>query len=845
MNLRPNLCVLLAGSLGTAPAFALPHSDLAGLREAYAASRRSVVADGTRHLARNPEQGFSASFDGRGVRVRPDDGAWEWGLDLVRFGAAGHECAVDHADCADADGSRLSRTRAAGLVEWYENGAAGLEHGFTVTETPEGDGLLSFVLAIRGSLAAEPESDGLGARFVDERLGAVLAYRGLAAFDADGRSLPAGIEVAGGDVTIRVDARGARAPIVVDPILQQVYLKASNTNIADYFGHAVAISGDTAVIGAYQEDSNATGVNGNQSDNTATNAGAAYVFVRSGTAWTQQAYLKASNTDAFDAFGTSVAISGDTIVVGAPWEDSNATGVNGNQSDNSLSQAGAAYVFVRSGTTWTQQAYLKAPVQFLPMDYFGQSVAISGDTVVVGAFDKDDGLTLDTGAAYVFVRSGSTWAQQAALLASNRESSDAFGWSVAISGDTAIVGAYGEDSNASGVNGNQADNSMNESGAAYVFVRAGTAWSQQAYLKASNPGAQDQFGESVAISGDIAVVGAFWEQSNATGVNGNQNDNSDFGAGAAYVFVRSGSTWTQEAYLKASNTQGGQEFGHDVAIDGATVVIGATGENSNATGVNGNQNDHSMSNAGAAYQFVRSGTTWSQAAYLKASNTFDGYRFGCAVAVSGGTTLIGSDSEASNATGVNGNQANTSAADSGAAYAFLSFVGGSLVPFCAGDGTGVPCPCANTGAAGHGCDNGQPSGTGGALLAGSGLASVAADSLSLDVTNTLNHVHVLFEGTRNTASARYGAGVRCATSGLNGNGQSFLKRLAKGTAAGGLISFTGIAASSSAKGAPLHAGETYFYFVAYRNAEMNGAPGCPGINFGFNSTNSGAVTWLP
>jgi len=285
---------------------------------------------------------------------------------------------------------------------------------------PEGDGLLSFALAVRGGLAAQAEPNGLGARFVDERRGAVLAYRGLAAFDADGRSLPAGIEVAGGELAIRVDARGARAPIVVDPILQQVYLKASNTDMSDYFGHAVAISGDTAVVGAYQEDSSATGVNGNQTDNTATNAGAVYVFVRNGTAWTQQAYLKASNTDAFDAFGTSVAISGDTIVVGAPWEDSSATGVNGNQSDNSLSQAGAAYVFVRSGTTWTQQAYLKAPIQFLPMDYFGQSVAISGDTVVVGAFEKDDGFTMDTGAAYVFVRSGTTWATQATLLASNR-----------------------------------------------------------------------------------------------------------------------------------------------------------------------------------------------------------------------------------------------------------------------------------------------------------------------------------------------------------------------------------------------------------------------------------------
>src|SRR5204863_403711 len=139
---------------------------------------------------------------------------------------------------------------------------------------------------------------------------------------------------------------------------QQAYLKASNTDAHDYFGSSVAVSGDTVVIGAPGEASNGTGVNGNQSDNSAFEAGAAYVFVRNGTNWSQQAYLKASNTDAHDGFGFSLAVSGDTVVVGAPTEASNATGVNGNQSDNSAFEAGAAYLFVRSGTTWSQQAYL-------------------------------------------------------------------------------------------------------------------------------------------------------------------------------------------------------------------------------------------------------------------------------------------------------------------------------------------------------------------------------------------------------------------------------------------------------------------------------------------------------
>jgi FG-GAP repeat protein len=316
----------------------------------------------------------------------------------------------------------------------------------------------------------------------------------------------------------------------------------------------VALSGDTLVVGAAEEDSNATGVNGNQADNSAGNSGAAYIFVRNGTVWSQQAYLKASNTGVFDFFGNAVGISGDTVVVGASIEDSNATGVNGNQADNSAGDSGAAYVFVRSGTIWSQQAYLKA---------------------------------------------------------SNTGGSDQFGYAVAVSADTVVVGADREDSNAMGVNGNQADNSAGDSGAAYVFVRNGVAWSQQAYLKASNTGAGDFFGGAVALAGNTAVVAAYEEDSNATGVNGNQADNSAMTAGAAYVFDRSGTTWSQQAYLKASNTGAGDQFGGatffaspGVALSGDTLVVGAPGEDSNTTGVNGDQANNSASGSGAAYVFT-------------------------------------------------------------------------------------------------------------------------------------------------------------------------------------------------------------------------------------------------
>jgi hypothetical protein len=335
-------------------------------------------------------------------------------------------------------------------------------------------------------------------------------------------------------VRVVIDDSAAIYPLTIDPVIQQTYLKASNAEQYDAFGWSVAISGDTVVVGAHFEDSNGTG---GESDNSAPQAGAAYVFVRSGAAWSQQAYLKASNANAGDRFGVSVAISGDTVVVGAPEEDSNGTG---GESDNSASKAGAAYVFVRSGATWSQQAYLKAS-NAESNDIFGYvySVAISGDTVVVGApledsngMDESDNSASKAGAAYVFVRSGATWSQQAYLKASNAEQYDAFGNPVAISGDTVVVGAWFEDSNGTGGEG---DNSAPQAGAAYVFVRSGAVWSQQAYLKASNAEAGDEFGyTSVAISGDTVVVSAHFEDSNSTG---GESDNSASDAGAAYVFT--------------------------------------------------------------------------------------------------------------------------------------------------------------------------------------------------------------------------------------------------------------------------------------------------------------------
>lgn len=568
------------------------------------------------------------------------------------------------------------------ITEYWINSEQKLEQWFEIIQRPFNhqniqQGPLQIQMTLDTDLEVSLKDNSLNI--------GTITYDQLKVWDVNGQIITARLDLQGKELTILIDDGNANYPLTIDPSFAQgAYLKASNTDVDDEFGDSVSISGNTLVIGAAREDSNAIGVNGNQSDNSTALSGAAYVFVRTESIWIQQAYLKASNTDEFDAFGSSVSISGDTLVVGAKREASNATGVNGDQNNNLTGNSGAAYVFVRIGTTWAQQAYLKASNtggSALIGDLFGNSISISGDTLVIGATgegsnatgvngDQTNNSAVSSGAVYVFVRSGTIWAQEAYLKASNTNTSDFFGGSISISADTLVVGAGGEGSNATGVNGNQGDNSAFNAGAAYVFIRTGTTWTQQAYLKASNTNMTDGFGNSVSISGNTLVIGAQNEDSNATGVNGNQSDNSFENAGAAYVFVRTGITWVQQAYLKASNTDADDYFGVSVSISDNTLVIGASGEGSNATGVNGNQSNNSMDFSGAVYVFIRTGTTWDQQAYLKASNTNTSDSFGWSVSISGGTLVIGAPLEDSNATGVNVNQSDNSADGSGAAYIF-------------------------------------------------------------------------------------------------------------------------------------------------------------------------------
>jgi hypothetical protein len=376
---------------------------------------------------------------------------------------------------------------------------------------------------------------------------------------------------------------------------------------ADAFGSLVSLSGDTLAISAFGDDSSETGVDGSALDHGAPDSGAVYVFKRSGTAWTQEAYLKASNTDAVDFFGSSISLSSDTLAVGAYQEDSAATGVDGDEG-NALDgrESGAAYVFVRENGRWIQQAYLK-PADLAVDDFFGWSVSLSGDTLAVGAIGEDSEGAEDnrnaqaSGAVYIFERSQGTWQQKARLKAARPHQGDRFGNSLSFSGNSLAIGANFDDANAAGGYSDVVDDRIQDSGAVYVFVRSGGAWTQQAFLKASNAGAEDGFGNAVSLSGDILAVGADMESSISIGLSGHQADDSAFHSGAVYLFTRSGSSWVQRCYVKAPNTGAGDRFGVDISLDGDALAVGAFGESSSAVGVNGDEDNDDVPASGAVY----------------------------------------------------------------------------------------------------------------------------------------------------------------------------------------------------------------------------------------------------
>ncbi len=336
---------------------------------------------------------------------------------------------------------------------------------------------------------------------------------------------------------------------------QQAYLKASNADPGDQFGWSVAISGDgnTLAVGAQTEAGVGLGVNADQADNSAADAGAVYVFARAGAAWAQRAYVKASNTQAGDRFGFSVTLSadGNTLAAGSYDEDGGGKDVNP-ASDEAAPNSGAAYLFVRRDAAWMQEAYLKASNTVRNMA-FGSSIALSpdGGTLAVGAVDEsnltrgidgDQASTPDNavsaGAVFVFARTGG-WRHQAYIKSSNIGPTDLFGIRLAFSRDGNILaaGAPGQSGGGRGFDARPEDSSAPESGAVYVFVRKGDRWTQQTYVKAPNSGEFDQFGSGVALSADGATLAAATNsEDGGGGINGNQADDSVRDSGAVFVF---------------------------------------------------------------------------------------------------------------------------------------------------------------------------------------------------------------------------------------------------------------------------------------------------------------------
>lgn len=359
-------------------------------------------------------------------------------------------------------------------------------------------------------------------------------------------------------------------------IQENVKLTALDSAANDYFGNAVSIDGDYAIVGSFYDDIGAK-----------LNQGSAFIFVRSGSNWIQQAKLTASDGAAGDLFGWSVGISRDYAIVGAAYDT-----VGGND------RQGSAYVFVRSGTTWTQQAKLTA-TDGAAGDQFGVSVSIDGDYALVGAwFGEVD----NRGYAYVFVRNGTSWTQQAKLTASDAAAGDTFGTAVSISGNYALIGAPWDDTEV-------ADD---DRGSAYLFVRNGTTWGSQVKLLAADRADGDNFGTSVSINGDNAVIGAPYDVNPANG-----------SGGSAYVFVRNGALWQQQPKIIAGDVTG--EFGIAVSISGDYMMIGA---------------GYSYeSRSGASFVFVRDGTGWSQQSRFVPSDRAS--YFGRTVSISSSYGIVG------------------------------------------------------------------------------------------------------------------------------------------------------------------------------------------------------------
>jgi uncharacterized repeat protein (TIGR01451 family) len=492
----------------------------------------------------NPAQHLSLEFSSQSVSIRHPDGSIGLHFDGYGFGSRLQEPAAGELIVAGA----RAEYRRSNIREWYENRKDGLEQEFTLAARPDAgddDGPLTIVFRVAGRLASSMKADRGAILF-----GSALRYTGLKAVDAQGHVLPSRMEVSGQQIRLFVDEQGAAYPLVVDPVwTQAAELTPPDGTVGNEFGSSVAISGNTAVIGSPL-------FNNSQ--------GVAYVYVLSGGAWTLQQELAASDAAAVSLFGVSVAIDGNTIVVGSTYTS------NGN---------GAAYVFVRTAGVWTQQQKLTAS-DGAPSDLFGNQVALNGNVAVIGAPGKNG----YQGAAYVFSRGGSVWSQQQELTASDGNADDEFGTSVAISGNAMLISASGPSGD----------------GTVYAFAWNGSSWGETQELDGGDDGSQ--FGQSVALSGNTAIIGS---------------------TASAAVFSSTGGTWSLQQSLSPPG-QLPESFGNSVCLSGNVAVVGAPGGNNLA---------------GAAYLFAGSAGQWSLAQTLTASGST---ALGTAVAISGNLAAIGS-----------------------------------------------------------------------------------------------------------------------------------------------------------------------------------------------------------
>jgi len=513
---------------------------------------------------------------------------------------------------------------------------------------------LSGTTLVAGAFGAPGVTASPGAAYVYVRSGtswpqqAKLTANDGANTDQLGRSVSiAGNTVVAGAPTADISAnadQGAAYAFVRSGTTWSQQQKLTLGTAADRFGESVSVSANTLLVGAPQFDQ----ANSNQ--------GRAYAFTRSGTTWSPQSnlsvpFVTGKLPGVNDYFGNAVALEGDVAVVGAPyagldysgqgvvavytrtstkWDggklltaDDDAASVGArvaisgntallgapNEPAGAKPSLGAAYVFLRTGTSWAKQARLLAS-DGAAMDQFGSAVALDGTTALVGAASATVAANADQGAAYAFVRTGTAWSQQQKLVASDGAASHAFGAAVGLDGSDAVVGAPGAGPTSS-------------QGAAYVFVRAGSAWSQQQKLVAADAASTDRLDTSVAIDTNSVIAGVPYADAGAAD------------RGAAYVFTRSGSAWTQQQKLVAADGAANHLFGKSADISGTSAVVGAP-----MTELIDNEAGSNAGN-GAAYVFIRSGATWSQQVKLTASDGVFGDKLGDSVAIEGETVLAG------------------------------------------------------------------------------------------------------------------------------------------------------------------------------------------------------------